>query len=94
MTAPKFYTFEEWLDANPELKKIRIIDCDNCCGEGKHECECGDIHDCDCCHGDGKIENSALRKRYEETKQYDQERWNELAGVKNNESNNNNTQHP
>ncbi len=58
-------SFEEW-EALPENQKLKEqlleeeTDCEECNGEGEHECECGDVHTCLACDGTGKEEYGEL----------------------------------
>ena len=95
MKEPRFYTFEEWLDKNPDLKKLKSLPCEECQGSGECECHCLTIHECGYCEGTGKNEgiDEKLREQYQELKDKQLERWNELEGVNKNDSDNNHPQH-
>lgn len=51
-------SFDEW-KRTPSVKEmeLQLENCEQCLGEGTHECDCGDIHDCHSCDGEGKKDN-------------------------------------
>ena len=58
-------SFEEWKKIPSVLEMEEgFEDCPTCGGDGKHECDCGNIHDCNDCDGNGKSQN--LDKIYRE----------------------------
>ena len=48
------YTYGQFLEVNGISDEERFKECDECDGEGYHECSCGDEHDCKACDGKGK----------------------------------------
>ncbi|MFA7709925.1 MAG: hypothetical protein WCY30_02335 [Candidatus Neomarinimicrobiota bacterium] len=66
MTESYFMTFDEWVKAYPEVKKIYPEEkCEECNGQGIIICsECGHMVTCGSCHGTGK-DNSKPYLAYE-----------------------------
>ncbi len=60
-----FVPFEKWLKQNPDLPAD--VDCDECDGNGKYECDCEHCrgHECEECNGTGRISNPTVRKIYD-----------------------------
>jgi len=55
--------FDEW-KRRPEVIAMEeeFEDCDECHGDGTHECDCGHVHECSFCDGKGKT--STLQDEY------------------------------
>jgi RecJ-like exonuclease len=79
----KILSFKAWMKQNEELVnalKSTERDCQYCDGDGKHECDCGNLHDCRNCDGTGKEDGSdSADSRLRDV--YDKKRITELAGL-------------
>lgn len=79
----RFYTFKQWLDAHPELRR-KIIECPHCDYEA--EMECPDCHavsiagaPCETCRETGRVECrhciGELAKEYKAQMEEDERRY-------------------
>ena len=70
-------TFKQWTADNAdmleELEATPTI-CDVCDGDGRHECDCGDMHHCRNCHGSGKLNTNIAQDLYHKYLSGDAER--------------------
>ena len=70
----KTYSFDQWLEANPELKDLKCVVC-----YGNERA----TSYCTCC--DGYITTPQLKQMYEQQLRKDQQLWNQWHGVNTNE---------
>ena len=79
----KFYTYEEYLKENNITDEERFEECEECYGEGTHECSCGNYHDCEECKGSGRLDIEYPKyQQLREKQELKYEQWQKDVGVK------------
>lgn len=79
---PRFITFEQWLEMQPEDVRETELKCSDCDGKGQCTCHCGDEHDCGECDGSGKSDAAdELHKAYRAAVEVDLKKWEQFVGV-------------